>query len=228
MRNRRIRRGAAPAVSCCCDGLERLEYRGYDSAGLSLVNDGAHRLRARGGQPRPPARGRRARATSRAARQTATAGIGHTRWATHGARDRGQRPPPLRHARSACTSCSTGSSRTTPSCARSLSGRGRAFTLRDRRRGRGPPHRPPPTTATSCEAVRRAYGELRGHYSFVAASADHPDLLVGARKECPLVVGRGRRASTSWPPPCPPSSPRRSWVQGVEDGEIVALTPDGA
>ena len=41
------------------------------------------------------------------------------------------------------------------------------------------------------EAVRLAYGELRGHYAFVAMSADEPDVLVGARKECPLVVGVG-------------------------------------
>src|SRR5436853_143084 len=41
------------------------------------------------------------------------------------------------------------------------------------------------------EAVRAAYAELRGHYAFVAMSADEPGLLVGARKECPLVVGRG-------------------------------------
>src|SRR5215212_5967547 len=39
------------------------------------------------------------------------------------------------------------------------------------------------------EAVRLAYNELRGHYAFVAMSADEPDVLVGARKECPLVVG---------------------------------------
>ena len=41
------------------------------------------------------------------------------------------------------------------------------------------------------EAVRHAYAELRGHYAFVAMSADEPGLLVGARKECPLIVGRG-------------------------------------
>ena len=42
------------------------------------------------------------------------------------------------------------------------------------------------------EAVRGAYNDLRGHYAFVAMSADEPDVLVGARKECPLVVGRRR------------------------------------
>ena len=41
------------------------------------------------------------------------------------------------------------------------------------------------------EAVRGAYAELRGHYAFVAMSADEPGVLVGARKECPLIVGRG-------------------------------------
>ena len=40
-------------------------------------------------------------------------------------------------------------------------------------------------------AVRDAYAELQGHYAFVAMAGDEPDLLVGARKECPLVVGRG-------------------------------------
>ena len=39
--------------------------------------------------------------------------------------------------------------------------------------------------------MRRAYAELAGHYAFVAMSLDEPDVLVGARKECPLVVGRG-------------------------------------
>ena len=40
-------------------------------------------------------------------------------------------------------------------------------------------------------AVRAAFAELRGHYAFVAMHADHPDTLVGARQECPLVVGVG-------------------------------------
>src|SRR5437016_4858933 len=42
------------------------------------------------------------------------------------------------------------------------------------------------------EAVRAAYGDLRGHYAFVAISAEEPGVLVGARKECPLIVGRGQ------------------------------------
>src|SRR4029453_11271480 len=41
------------------------------------------------------------------------------------------------------------------------------------------------------EAVRAAFNELEGHYAFVALALDEPDTLVGARKECPLIVGRG-------------------------------------
>ena len=41
------------------------------------------------------------------------------------------------------------------------------------------------------DAVRAAYAELEGHYAFVVMSLDEPQVLVGARKECPLVVGRG-------------------------------------
>ena len=71
-------------------GLEKLEYRGYDSAGSSLVAGRTARGRPRRRQPEPPARGRRGATTSDAgggvavAAPPATTGIGHTRWATHG------------------------------------------------------------------------------------------------------------------------------------------------
>ena len=76
------------------------------------------------------------------------------------------------------------------------------------------------------EAVRRAYNDLRGHYAFVAISADQPDVLVGARKECPLVVGVGEGegfiASA-----IPAFLAETRHVQLVENGEIVAVTPEG-
>ncbi|MGH2797004.1 MAG: glutamine--fructose-6-phosphate transaminase (isomerizing), partial [Thermoleophilaceae bacterium] len=81
--------------------------------------------------------------------------------------------------------------------------------------------------ADLAEAVRRAYNELRGHYAFVAMSADHPGVLVGARKECPLVVGVGEGESfIASAIPAFLAETRR--VQLVEDGEIVEITPDGA
>ena len=56
------------------------------------------------------------------------------------------------------------------------------------------------------EAVMRAYARLQGLFAFVAMSAEEPDLLVGARRDCPLVVGPGRAGSSSSPRPS-----RRSW-----------------
>src|SRR5205823_1797062 len=75
------------------------------------------------------------------------------------------------------------------------------------------------------EAVRRAYLELRGHYAFVAMSADEPGLLVGVRKECPLIVGRGEGEQfIASAIPAFLRDTRR--VQYIEDDELVVLRPD--
>ena len=105
-------------------GLERLEYRGYDSAGLSLISDGRHRVGARGRQPQPAARGGRRERVERRRRGRAQISeaddrhrphaLGHARQAL-----RAQRAPAPRLQRTACTSSSTASSRTTSSCASS-------------------------------------------------------------------------------------------------------------
>jgi glucosamine--fructose-6-phosphate aminotransferase (isomerizing) len=77
------------------------------------------------------------------------------------------------------------------------------------------------------EAVRTAYAELRGHYAFVAMSADQPGLLVGARKECPLIVGHGE--GEQFIASAIPAFMRDTrLVQYIEDDEIVALRPEGA
>jgi glucosamine--fructose-6-phosphate aminotransferase (isomerizing) len=77
------------------------------------------------------------------------------------------------------------------------------------------------------EAVRAAYNELRGHYAFVAMCADHPGVLVGARKECPLVVGVGKGESfIASAIPAFLAETRR--IQLIENGEIVAVGADGA
>jgi glucosamine--fructose-6-phosphate aminotransferase (isomerizing) len=76
-------------------------------------------------------------------------------------------------------------------------------------------------------AVRGAYAELRGHYAFVAMSADEPGLLVGARKECPLIIGRGE--GEQFIASAIPAFMRETRdVQYIEDDEIVVLRPDGA
>jgi glutamine---fructose-6-phosphate transaminase (isomerizing) len=75
-------------------------------------------------------------------------------------------------------------------------------------------------------AVRAAYAELEGHYAFVAMSMDEPDTLVGARKECPLVVGRGE-GEQFIASAVPAFLAQTRNVQYVENGEIVVLRPEG-
>src|SRR6202011_1568197 len=75
-------------------------------------------------------------------------------------------------------------------------------------------------------AVRAAYAELEGHYAFVAMSLDQPELLVGARRECPLVVGRGE-GEQFIASAVPAFLAETRQVQFIENGEIVTLTPEG-
>ena len=168
-------------------GLQRLEYRGYDSAGLSLVTNGAiGSVHAVGNLQNL----RDAVADSNGHLKGST-GIGHTRWATHGRVTEANAHPHWD---------------TSERFHIVLNGIVENWTeLRDRLKAEGAEF----TSETDAEvvahliashfdgdlveAVRLAYNDLRGHYAFVAMSADEPDVLVGARKECPLVVGPRRR-----------------------------------
>ena len=76
------------------------------------------------------------------------------------------------------------------------------------------------------DAVRAAYAELEGHYAFVAMTLDAPDVLVGARKECPLIVGRGD-GETFLASAIPAFLRETRRVQYIENGEIVEITPEG-
>jgi glucosamine--fructose-6-phosphate aminotransferase (isomerizing) len=202
-------------------GLQRLEYRGYDSAGLSLVRGGSiGSVHAVGNLQNL----RDAVARSNGDLKGST-GIGHTRWATHGRVTEANAHPHWD---------------TSERFHIVLNGIVENWTeLRDRLRAEGAEF----TSETDAEvvahliafhfegdlveAVRLAYNELRGHYAFVAMSADEPSVLVGARKECPLVVGLGDGESfIASAIPAFMSETRN--VQIVHDGEIVAVTPEGS
>jgi glucosamine--fructose-6-phosphate aminotransferase (isomerizing) len=75
-------------------------------------------------------------------------------------------------------------------------------------------------------AVRAAYAELEGHYAFVAMSLDEPELLVGARRECPLIVGRGD-GEQFVASAIPAFLTRTRRVQYLDNDEIVVLKPEG-
>ena len=76
-------------------------------------------------------------------------------------------------------------------------------------------------------AVRAAYGELEGHFAFVVIHRDHPGLLVGARLQCPMVVGLGEGETFLASSAAAFLSETRA-VQFPGDGEIVVITAEGA
>ena len=77
------------------------------------------------------------------------------------------------------------------------------------------------------DAVRSAFAELRGHYAFAAMHADHPDTLVAARQECPLVVGLGD-GETFVASAIPAFLAQTRRVLLIENGEIVTIGSSGA
>jgi glucosamine--fructose-6-phosphate aminotransferase (isomerizing) len=181
-------------------GLEKLEYRGYDSAGISvLAGDRIDAVRAVGNLSAlrsaidaldVGARAGGGSALAVAERPRAGTGIGHTRWATHG-RVTEENAHPHFDTTDRVHVVVNGIVENYIELKRRLGDIGAEFTsetdaeviahLIAHHYARG----------SLLEAVRAAYAELRGHYAFVAMTADEPGVLVGARKECPLIVGRG-------------------------------------
>src|SRR4051812_20149439 len=213
-------------------GLEKLEYRGYDSAGISVLCDGRFdsvrsvgnlsALRsAIGGAGEDEAAGGVA-----VAAPPATTGIGHTRWATHGRVSEANAHPHY-DTEDRVHVVVNGIVENYMELKQELLGAGAVFTsetdaeviahLISRHLDEGD---------GLVEAVLRAYRRLRGHYAFVAVSAEETDLLVGARKECPLIVGRGDGEQfIASAIPAFLAHTRR--VQLIENDEIVVVRRDG-
>ena len=210
-------------------GLERLEYRGYDSAGLSLVTNGQiESVRAVGNLSRlreavdaSDANGGTAVATQIA---EATTGIGHTRWATHGKpSERNAHPHPDCSGRVHIVL--NGIIENYVELRERLEAEGHHFSSETDAEAVAhliEKHQDVLGPGNLTEATRLAYLELRGHYAFVAVSADDPDTIVGARKDCPLVVGVGEGENfVASAIPAFLRETRR--VQLVNDDEIVTV-----
>jgi len=226
--------GQRPCRDLLIAGLEKLEYRGYDSAGISLLSDGAiDTVRAVGNlanlreavgldadHPLTEAGGGVV-----VAAPPATIGLGHTRWATHGRVTEANAHP---HG-----DCSdnvqivlNGIVENHAELRRRLAEDGHVFS-----------------SETDAEivahliekhyegdltdAVRAAFRDLRGHYAFVALHAEHPETLVAARQECPLIVGLGEDESFV-ASAIPAFLAETRQVLGLKNGEIVTVTPEGA
>jgi glucosamine--fructose-6-phosphate aminotransferase (isomerizing) len=217
--------GDRPCRDLLLYGLQMLEYRGYDSAGLSLLVDGeVDSVRAVGHLSELEEAVARRGNGSGPSEFESTTGIAHTRWATHGAVTEDNAHPHF-DTKDRVHIVLNGIVENHTELRKQLLDAGAEFTsdtdaevvahlIAHRYEG------------DLVEAVRTAYNELRGHYAFVAMTADEPGVLVGARKECPLVVGVGD--GEQFLASAIPAFLRETRnVKLVNDGEIVAIRPAG-
>jgi glucosamine--fructose-6-phosphate aminotransferase (isomerizing) len=222
--------GDRPCRDLLMAGLEKLEYRGYDSAGISVISDGEiDSVRAVGNlanlRSALEEHSRNGDGGSVAvAAKPATIGLGHTRWATHG-RVTEENAHPHGDCGDAIHIVLNGIVENHAELRRELREQGHTFTsetdaeivahLIERH-----------YDGDLTEAVRRAFGDLRGHYAFVAMHNDHEDTLVAARKECPLIVGLGEDENfVASAIPAFLAQTRRAL--GIKNDEIVTVNRDG-
>src|SRR3954454_9257538 len=220
--------GSRPAQEILIAGLQKLEYRGYDSAGASLIaGDEIESVRAVGRlETLVAAVAEREREGGVAvATRPATTGIGHTRWATHGRVNESNAHPHF-DTTDRVHVVVNGIVENYMALKRRLSDMGAVFTSETDAEVIAHLVAHHMATGDLVEAVRRAYNELDGHFAFVATSLDDPETLVGARKECPLIVGRGEGEQfIASAVPAFLAHTRR--VQVVDNDELVVLRPDG-
>ncbi len=179
--------GHQAAAPILLKGLERLEYRGYDSAGVALLEKGRIEIRK--------VKGRVADLKALMAQETWTAqlGIDHTRWATHGEPNQTNAHPHVNEDGSLVV-VHNGIIENHAALKEELERRGHQFysetdtevlvhlieEIQHQKR------------CSLAEAVRLALTEVVGAYAIVVFSSDEPETLVGARKGSPLVIGIGK------------------------------------
>jgi glutamine---fructose-6-phosphate transaminase (isomerizing) len=223
--------GHRPVQEVLLAGLEKLEYRGYDSAGISMQSDGRlDRVRSVGNLSALRAavaeEDEQSGAAVAVAAPPATTGIGHTRWATHG-RVTEENAHPHFDADDRVHIVVNGIVENYMELKQELLDRGVEFTSEtDVEVMAHLIAEELDETGELTEAVRRAYNRLRGHYALVAVAAEEPGVIVGARKECPLIVGRGE-GEQFLGSGIPAFLAHTRDVQYIEDGEIVTVRPDG-
>jgi glucosamine--fructose-6-phosphate aminotransferase (isomerizing) len=219
--------GGRPCRDLLVAGLEKLEYRGYDSAGVSVIEDGRiASVRAVGNLAnlRAAVAEHDEQGGVAVAAPPATTGVAHTRWATHG-----RVTEENAHPHGDCTDrvhiVLNGIVENHAELRRELAAEGHHFS-----------------SETDAEivahliernydgdltaAVRASFAELRGHYAFVAMHAEEPGRLVGARKECPLVAGVGE-GETFLASAIPAFLAETREAVAIENDEIVTIDAGG-
>ncbi|MCW2994780.1 MAG: glucosamine/fructose-6-phosphate aminotransferase, isomerizing [Conexibacter sp.] len=224
--------GQRPAQEILLAGLQKLEYRGYDSAGISVIAaDGdIESVRAVGNlanlkaaidaQDALDAEGAVAVAT-----RVGTTGIGHTRWATHGRVNESNAHPHF-DTTNRVHVVVNGIVENYLALKVRLADMGAEFTSETDAEVIAHLVSHHLATGSLADAVRAAYAELQGHFAFVAMALDEPGTLVGARKECPLIIGRGD-GETFLASAIPAFLASTRKVQYIENGELVVVTAEG-
>ena len=214
--------GPKDPVDVLIEGLRRLEYRGYDSAGVAVVNDrGGLEIRRAQGKLRDlekviaesPMHGRY--------------GLGHTRWATHG-RPSEENAHPHRDGTGRLVVVHNGIIENYLELKHDLASRGHKFvTETDTEIIAHAIEEELSTNGSDFPAAfRKVLPRLRGIYALVAMSADTPDLLLAARQGPPLVVGMGK-GEYFVASDIPAILNHTKDVVFLEDGEMVLVRPEG-
>ncbi|MEW6516966.1 MAG: glutamine--fructose-6-phosphate transaminase (isomerizing) [candidate division FCPU426 bacterium] len=212
--------GERDTVPILLDGLQRLEYRGYDSAGLAVISRGRLQLRRSEGKLHN---------LVKLVQQTplpAVVGIGHTRWATHGRPNEENAHPHTNNSRTLAV-VHNGIVENDRSLHRELEARGYRFLsdtdtevfahlIDQYYRGRTPLE----------TAVRRAVGRVKGTFALAVVSQREPGKLVVARRGSPLILGLGKKEFFA-ASDVPALLPHTRDVIYVHDQELAVLTHKG-
>jgi glucosamine--fructose-6-phosphate aminotransferase (isomerizing) len=212
--------GARDATPILMDGLKRLEYRGYDSAGVSVLEPGAPAPRV----TKCDAKVDELLAKLRADMPHGNLGIGHTRWATHG-RPTLVNAHPHVDCRGRISVVHNGIIENFQELKDELQAAGHEF-VSDTDTEIVPHLIEQYYRGDFLAAARRALRRLRGAYAIVLYSLDDPELLVGARLNAPLVVGIGE-GEHFIASDIAAIIPYTKKVLVLGEGEMAAITPLG-
>ncbi|MFF8961288.1 glutamine--fructose-6-phosphate transaminase (isomerizing) [Streptomyces globisporus] len=213
--------GMQSAQDVVVAGLKRLEYRGYDSAGVAVLADGGLAAAKKAGKlvnlekelgDRPLPAGR--------------TGIGHTRWATHGAPTDVNAHPHLDNAGRVAV-VHNGIIENFAALRRELTGRGHALESETDTEVVG--HLLAEAFSAGgdlADAMREVCRRLEGAFTLVAVHADQPDVVVGARRNSPLVVGVGQDEWFLASDVAAFIAHTRSAIELGQD-QVVELSPEG-
>jgi glucosamine--fructose-6-phosphate aminotransferase (isomerizing) len=211
--------GRGPVADQILDSLKRLEYRGYDSAGVATLED--NRLERR----RAEGKLRNLEARLRAEPLAGHIGIGHTRWATHGKPTENNAHP---HATDNVAVVHNGIIENFRELRQMLEKQGAKFSsetdtevvahLVNSYLLKG---------ASPQDAVKAALPQLRGAFALAFVFSGHRDLMIGARKGSPLAIGHGN-GEMYLGSDAIALAPFTDTISYLEDGDWVVLTRESA